>query len=446
MVASDITAGLILLHGRQRAALAKARRNRGPEYYSASDQIKPLSGTADATVLKTMAYYVPYALGAYGWMPLIHNDPCAGTIGLLRSCCTGPCLCCVSQLENTGDNCCHCSLVALRAQLVGVNCTVLYSSFRSIVGHTAYFISVDHTNRTIVLACRGTLSISDTVTDGLATPKQVHIPSIGNVRIHPGAYAAAVSVLAEMRQHQLVERAMHDYPEHKLVICGHSLGAAVAVILGCILRPDYPELHVYAYGCPALLDFASAEACSPFVTMLAVGHDLVPRLSMHRLLRLRSDLLAAIYHAAQPKWRIFASTICKRFATVWWQDPEHALSQPGSHTDTRHDPARIEPLLPPGRIIHLIKSEVTSKFCRKKRAYRPYWAARTNFSTLIISGRMAWDHFPGYTADSLLEAVQQNVVALDPEVDPNAHEAAPNTRTILELDLDTRDTKMYSEL
>jgi hypothetical protein len=121
----------------------------------------------------------------------------------------------------------------------------------------------------------------------------------------------------------------------RLIICGHSLGAAVAVLLGCILRPDHPsasswcmqftdllgspakpvqtiltclsaDLHVYAYGSPALLDAASAEACSPFVTVLAVGHDLVPRLSLHRLLRLRSDLLAAIYHAAMPKWRILA--------------------------------------------------------------------------------------------------------------------------------------------
>jgi hypothetical protein len=32
-------------------------------------------------------------------------------------------------------------------QLAGVDCTVLFSSFRSIVGHTAYFIAVDHSKK-----------------------------------------------------------------------------------------------------------------------------------------------------------------------------------------------------------------------------------------------------------------------------------------------------------
>lgn len=36
---------------------------------------------------------------------------------------------------------------------------------------------------------------------------------------------------------------------HEIVI-GHSLGAGVAVLLGILLRPEYPNLRVYAFSTP----------------------------------------------------------------------------------------------------------------------------------------------------------------------------------------------------
>lgn len=34
------------------------------------------------------------------------------------------------------------------------------------------------------------------------------------------------------------------------IVIGHSLGAGVAVLLGILLRPEYPNLRVYAFSTP----------------------------------------------------------------------------------------------------------------------------------------------------------------------------------------------------
>lgn len=38
--------------------------------------------------------------------------------------------------------------------------------------------------------------------------------------------------------------------DYRLVIVGHSLGAAVASLLAIILKPKYPKLHCFAYSPP----------------------------------------------------------------------------------------------------------------------------------------------------------------------------------------------------
>jgi hypothetical protein len=60
----------------------------------------------------------------------------------------------------------------------------------------------DLSAQTIVLACRGTLSIADSVTDGLAAPKSVNLPTIGNARVHPGAHAVRPNNVCSPTKHQ----------------------------------------------------------------------------------------------------------------------------------------------------------------------------------------------------------------------------------------------------
>ncbi|OAY69329.1 hypothetical protein ACMD2_24126 [Ananas comosus] len=83
----------------------------------------------------------------------------------------------------------------------------------------------------------------------------------------------------------------HGYKVH---IVGHSLGGAVATLLGLRLYGRYPNLHVYAYGTLPCLDFVLAEACSDFITTIVYNDEYSARLSVSSILRLRSAAITAL--------------------------------------------------------------------------------------------------------------------------------------------------------
>ncbi len=73
-------------------------------------------------------------------------------------------------------------------------------------------------------------------------------------------------------------------PQRELVIFGHSLGAAEAVILGLLLdKRGYPVRRVYASGQPRVTDTAGAQLCGGFPVLRIVnGDDPVPLLPSAR--------------------------------------------------------------------------------------------------------------------------------------------------------------------
>lgn len=65
----------------------------------------------------------------------------------------------------------------------------------------------------------------------------------------------------------------------RLVVTGHSLGAAVAVLVGLRLRRMAPDLRVWAYSSPGGMTTPELSAAlEPFVTNVVIGKDLIPRL------------------------------------------------------------------------------------------------------------------------------------------------------------------------
>ncbi|RRT74135.1 hypothetical protein B296_00021954, partial [Ensete ventricosum] len=81
---------------------------------------------------------------------------------------------------------------------------------------------------------------------------------------------------------------------YKLRIVGHSLGGAVATMLGLRFYARYPNLHVYAYGSLPCVDSVVAEACSDFVTCIIYNDEFSARLSVNSILRLRAAAIGAI--------------------------------------------------------------------------------------------------------------------------------------------------------
>jgi len=81
---------------------------------------------------------------------------------------------------------------------------------------------------------------------------------------------------------------------YKVRLVGHSLGGAVATVLGMMLFGKYPDVHVYAYGPLPCVDFVIAEACSQFVTTIVCNDEFSSRLSINSILRLRSAAISAL--------------------------------------------------------------------------------------------------------------------------------------------------------
>jgi sn1-specific diacylglycerol lipase len=86
-------------------------------------------------------------------------------------------------------------------------------------------------------------------------------------------------------------------------VVGHSLGAATAVLLALLLRPKYIRTLCYAFGPPgSVLDETTAKECAGYVISVVSGYDMICRLNLHSVVRLRESvsmislLLVRLFH------------------------------------------------------------------------------------------------------------------------------------------------------
>jgi sn1-specific diacylglycerol lipase len=76
---------------------------------------------------------------------------------------------------------------------------------------------------------------------------------------------------------------------------GHSLGAGCALALGFMLRQRYPNLRCLLYSPPGgLVTHRLAKSCTNFVTSFILDSEIVPRLSLQNMERLRDEILDLI--------------------------------------------------------------------------------------------------------------------------------------------------------
>eukprot|EP00698_Gefionella_okellyi_P018810 TRINITY_DN5682_c0_g1_i2.p1 TRINITY_DN5682_c0_g1~~TRINITY_DN5682_c0_g1_i2.p1 ORF type:complete len:354 (+),score=62.88 TRINITY_DN5682_c0_g1_i2:746-1807(+) len=143
----------------------------------------------------------------------------------------------------------------------------------------AYFIALDHERQSVVLAVRGTMSLTDTLTDVCASIGPF-LDGYGHVGIVHGAEA-----LVEDTQ-PIIDKAMIDFPTYQLIITGHSLGAAVSALVATLLRPKYPTVHAFAFAPPPCMSSALAHLSENYVTSFVVQYDIIPRLSLKSIYEL----------------------------------------------------------------------------------------------------------------------------------------------------------------
>ncbi|CAM9792062.1 unnamed protein product, partial [Phaeothamnion confervicola] len=150
-----------------------------------------------------------------------------------------------------------------------------------------YFISVEPITRSVVLAIRGTMLLSDVIADLVAETR----PFLGG-KSHAGVMRAAEQLYDKLRDRLAAEMAKRL--GFRLVLTGHSLGAGVAVLMTGLLARDRAalglrcEVKCFAYAPPpvfAPLDAFPTEASANIVCVVHRA-DCVPRMTLGSAFRL----------------------------------------------------------------------------------------------------------------------------------------------------------------
>ena len=133
---------------------------------------------------------------------------------------------------------------------------------------------ITHNDELILIAVRGT---SEMLPDSLRDADAFQVPFEEGVgQVHRGFYGAAKKAAAFATSY--LDK---FYTGQKLLICGHSLGGAVALLLSEMLRrrPEGYTIQLYTYGAPRAADATFIKNAEPLVHYRMVNHnDPIPSL------------------------------------------------------------------------------------------------------------------------------------------------------------------------
>lgn len=169
-------------------------------------------------------------------------------------------------------------------EIIHLNCS------NRVLSHLPYLIALDHSERAVVVAIRGTISVADLVTDVIVYPEVIDdwIPDTIKARVskdgpafaHAGMFSAAKAIYQDMEKRGILknlqttvsgmepslgnvcersDRKIGDVISSKValgwnvMVVGHSLGAGAAALLSLKLSDCFPRVHCIAYSCPGAL-------------------------------------------------------------------------------------------------------------------------------------------------------------------------------------------------
>jgi sn1-specific diacylglycerol lipase len=248
---------------------------------------------------------------------------------------------------------------------------------------------------------------------------------------------------------------------YRLRIVGHSLGAGCALIVALMLRSRYPNLRCLCYSPPGcMVTKKLALSCKDFLMTYILNYDLVPRLSLETMLRLRNEVLDLIVRIKVPKYRILIAFL-RRHREDLINDtlgnylcdrdnvPDSQFKQQLDEFHQAQEERRTErgarskiKLYAPGRIIHLVRTSkdeaTTSPCCHKcrasccccccgspKPAYIPKYARCDDFKEIVVATSMGTDHFPNNLAQAIRELGE--TFGIDDSVCPSDESLIPSS-------------------
>lgn len=161
------------------------------------------------------------------------------------------------------------------------------------------FVGVDPSRSQVVLSFRGTQSIRNWITNlDLFTDDCDDLPvgEDSDCEIHSGFNEAWNQVKESV--YTFIANASSTYPNHTLVVTGHSLGGAVGTIAAAHLRAKGYALDLYTFGSPRVgnedfVNFVNNQEGNEF--RVTHADDPVPRLPP-------SSLLLGSYRHTSPEF------------------------------------------------------------------------------------------------------------------------------------------------
>ncbi|XP_053974447.1 diacylglycerol lipase-beta-like isoform X1 [Hylaeus volcanicus] len=438
IVPSDVMAGCILLMIRRKSQ--RLNLVISPQY---TNDISALMADAPSWMsLKDALHYLKLSIASYGWMFSIYMHACTGYFRLLHNL---TCCMCFRRKRTTiiGDNCCYCYLAGVKVLSDVSTDDILYASFKNQLCKAPFYVIEDHKCKAIVVIIRGSLSLSDLITDITADSAVFECEGLppGSMA-HRAMVTGAKLILKEFDENKILERAFATHPTYNLVITGHSLGAGLAILFGFLLRPRYPNLKVYAFSTPAgLLSREVARISEEFVLTIGVENDLVMRLGLHSAENFRTSMLMALRACRLPKYRV----VLNGFGYMLFGIPEKDLSKTWTTNcaevntsiggspllDERNNVATQEnniyerdfrkrrvtnvELYTGGKILHIVRlkperkqtDRKSKKQGPKERKYGMRWAQPEDFRELYVEPRMLLDHFPNHVERALTSILEE---------------------------------------
>eukprot|EP00775_Hariotina_reticulata_P013185 gene13185-13316_t len=90
-----------------------------------------------------------------------------------------------------------------------------------------------------------------------------------------------------------------------LIITGHSLGAGVAALLALHFRCRYPRVRAWCFAPPGgLMSPAAAASLKDICYSVVSGKDMIPRMSLWTVERLRDEMMLCALRCKMPKYKL----------------------------------------------------------------------------------------------------------------------------------------------
>ncbi|KAG8326071.1 hypothetical protein J6590_051405 [Homalodisca vitripennis] len=342
LVPSDLIAGCVLLRVKQK----RESREQWRLEIMAEQRLKYKSDLREVFRGKPVwlsfdkaEHYMKLSMATYGCTFVMYRYCCTGICRLLRH--TTCCACFrPKKVMVEGDNCCMCNMAGFKELADMTEDEIIYANFKNRIFEVPFCIISDHKTKSIVLTLRGSISLRDVFTDLVACPEKIDLEGLPEGSMaHKGMLITAKKLKTHLDETKTLDKALSLYPHYDLVITGHSLGAAAAVLLGILYKPIYPELKVYAFSTPCVITRAAAIYCESFVFTIGVGDDFAMRISVETIENLRAQLFEALQNCRLPKYRVIVNGFgyalfgvpSKHLNTTWRDDrptPHHSVLLP----------------------------------------------------------------------------------------------------------------------